>query len=742
MQRKRWAGLWAAFSLLAMPLTGQTIMGYITDEADTPLVGATVRLAAGVGSITDADGHFELEVARLPDSLYISYIGYQTNTSYLTVPPVGNMYVQLLEGSQLETVEVRERQRGNFTSTLAARNVESITSTELRKAPCCNLGESFETNATVDVSYADPLTGSREIQLMGLRGAYSELLVEKRPALNGLAAPLALDYIPGTWLESIQIGKGAGSVQSTPYGMTGSINNELKKPMNEPPVFINAYASHRGRGELNIHLAQPIDENWSHGLFLHGGFRQNRHDHDFDRFQDMTDVKAAIGMYRLFYRGPAWEGQLNVHGILDRRSGGQTSVHNHGQPILEPYRMEQDNRRIELSGKMGFIGFPQSYKSMGFIWQLASHELDNIYGLNLHQASQRSAYANWLYQTIIGTTDHQLTLGVVGQFDRYDEQYAEVDYSRDNRQLGAYLEHSWIRESLATDDAGSTVITTSLRLDRHNLADWQFTPRLNAKFNLTEKRVLRLTAGRGWRVPQLPSDLLRWLPSSRTFSVQGAPQVESSWNYGVNLTSHLQLAGREGSITLDLYRTDFQNQLIIDADSEIERLLLYNLEGRSYAQVAILGVTFEPLDRLEIKMAGKINDAWQTYQDGVTRRVPLTPEYRLLVAADLNLRRWRFNAHWQYIGPQRLPDHSQIPETVFVAHPQVSPSYGLLSGQVTYRHRDDVEFYFGVDNATNFRQSNAIIGSFGPFEDYFDATQIYAPIMGSRIYSGVRWTID
>lgn len=722
--------------------SGQTIVGCVKNQNGEALPGATIQWASTSGTVTNQLGHYQIDDFYLPDTLFVGYVGFESVDTFLTEWPDGHLDFILSDGSQLATLEVADRQKGNFTSTLAARNVESITSSELKKAACCNLGESFETNPSVDISYADPLTGSREIQLLGLRGAYTELLVEKRPALNGLATPHALDYIPGTWLESIQIGKGAGSVQSSPNGIAGSINSELLKPWREPSLFVNAYGGHRGRVELNVHLAKAMDDRWSQSLMAHGGFRQNRHDHDFDRFQDMTDIKEAIGLYRLFYRGPDLMAQFNVHGILDRRSGGQTSVHNHGQPILDPYRMEQSNRRLEVFGKLGFLGFDQDYKSMGFIWQLATHELDNIYGLVDHRASQRSAYANWLYQTIIGTTEHRLTMGISGQFDDYDEWLGEVDYSRENRQVGAYVEHSWVRESLDEADAGSTVLATSLRLDHQNLAGWQFTPRFNAKFNFGEEQALRFSVGRGWRVPQLPTDQLRWLPSSRVFTVLGQPNVESSWNYGLNYTTRFSMGKREGSLTVDLYRTDFQNQLVVDADTDINRLLLYNVGGESYAQVVMAAVTLEPLDRLEIKLAGKINDAQQTYIDGEKRRVPLIPEYRLLVAADLNLRRWRFNAHWQYVGPQRLPNHEDIPETVFVAQPQVSPSYGLLSGQITYRYRDNVEFYAGVENATNFRQANAIIGSFGPFEEYFDATQVYAPIMGSNVYLGLRYNLQ
>ncbi|MEM8585209.1 MAG: TonB-dependent receptor [Bacteroidota bacterium] len=729
-------------SSFALPLAGQQVIGCVKDLTGEALPGASLRWSAGGGTVADEHGHYLLDGSNLPDTLIVSFVGFASIDTFLTSLPEDHLDFFLSDGTQLQAVEVEARQSGNFTSTLETRNIESITTKELRAAACCNLGESFETNPSVDVSYADPLTGSREIQLLGLRGAYTELLMEKRPALNGLARPLALDYVPGTWLESIQIGKGTGSVQSSPNGIAGSINSEILKPWREPAVFVNAYGSHRGRGELNVHLNKEIDDRWSHGLLAHGSFRRNRHDHDFDRFQDMTDVKAAIGMYRLFYRSPEFIAQFNMHGILDRRSGGQTSVHDHGQPIQDPYRMEQDNRRLEIFGKLGFIGFDQAYKSMGIIWQLATHELDNIYGLVDHQASQRSAYANWLYQTIIGTTEHQLTMGVSGQYDDYDEQLGDADYSRENRQVGIYLEHSWVRESLDEMDAGSTVLATSLRLDHHNLASWQFVPRFNAKFNFGENRALRLSIGRGWRVPQLPTDQLRWLPSSRVFTVLGEPNVESSWNYGLNFTTRFNMGKREGSLTLDLYRTDFQNQLVVDADTDINRLLLYNIGGESYAQVAIASVTIEPVDRLEIKMAAKVNDAQQTYIDGSMRRVPLIPEYRLLVAADLDLRRWRFNAHWQYVGPQRLPNHEDIPETVFVAQPQISPSYGLLGGQITYRHRDNFELYAGVDNATNFRQANAIIGSFGPFEEYFDATQIYAPIMGSNIYLGLRYHIQ
>ena len=64
------------------------------------------------------------------------------------------------------------------------------------------------------MAYGDAVTGAKQIHLLGLSGTYVQMLTENFPNLRGAAAVYGLDYIPGPWMQSIQISKGAASVKN------------------------------------------------------------------------------------------------------------------------------------------------------------------------------------------------------------------------------------------------------------------------------------------------------------------------------------------------------------------------------------------------------------------------------------------------------------------------------------------------------------------------------------------------
>ncbi len=728
------------FGSWGVVLSAQSLTGTVQDGTGEPMVGATVRWLEGPGTVTAADGSFSIERPDTATVLIASFIGFGEAKTRVA-PGQQTVEIVLREGETLTEVEVTYRQKGSYTSTLETRNVESITSKELRKAPCCSLAESFETNPTIDLSYGDPLTGTREIQVLGLRGNYTLLTLEKRPALNGLATPYAMDFIPGTWLQGLQVGKGAGSVESSAAGLNGQLNAELMKPQLDKPLFVNLFANAMGRLEANVHLNKRLNEHWSTGLLLHGSGTENDHDHDFDGFEDMPDRSTASGLYRLFYQGgyKPWEGQFNVLAIRDRRLAGQLDAHDHGQPTLDPYVIEQANDRVEVFGKTGFFGFDKPHQSVGLIWNGTYHRLENQYGNAEHIGTQRSAYANLMYATRIVNDDHRVTLGGTWQYDDFDETYTDRDLSRTERTVGAYAEYTW---QASTGERPATLILAG-RLDHHSRGGWQATPRANFKINLTPDNALRLSAGRGWRSPNILVENLRWLPSSRRLELAGVPTLETAWNYGMNWTQNFRIAGREGSLVLDLYCTDFQNQLVVDVEQDASRLLLYNVDGASFANALLVTGSYEVLPNLDLKLAYKYNRVQTTYETKGLRDLPLTPRERALASLDYEGRRWRFNFTYHWVGRQRLPDHDILPETVRVFQPQEADPFGLVHAQVTWVANDRLELYAGGENLTGQRQSNAIIGAVNPFYgDYFDASQVYQPLFGTQVFVGMRYGIE
>ena len=113
----------------------------------------------------------------------------------------------LNQQNEIGEVLVFGKAPGTFINKVDPILTVNITGAELRKAACCNLSESFETNASVDVNYADAATGAKQIQLLGLAGNYTQILTENIPAMYGLASAYGLNYIPGPWMESIQVQK-------------------------------------------------------------------------------------------------------------------------------------------------------------------------------------------------------------------------------------------------------------------------------------------------------------------------------------------------------------------------------------------------------------------------------------------------------------------------------------------------------------------------------------------------------
>ena len=118
-------------------------------------------------------------------------------------------------------------------------NTELIGRGQLIRAACCNLGESFTANPSVDVSYSDAATGAKQIKLLGLSGTYVQMLTENVPNLRGASLPYSLGYVPGPWMQSIQVSKGASSVKNGYESTTGQINIEFLKPQGTDGVRAN-----------------------------------------------------------------------------------------------------------------------------------------------------------------------------------------------------------------------------------------------------------------------------------------------------------------------------------------------------------------------------------------------------------------------------------------------------------------------------------------------------------------------
>ncbi|TVR71686.1 MAG: TonB-dependent receptor [Marinilabiliales bacterium] len=690
-----------------------------------------------MGVTSDENGKFDLHKPHTNETLYlvVSFTGYTPDT--LAIPP-GKTHVEILltENVQLEEVTVRRRMGGSFISAIEPSKTEVITITGLQSLACCNLSESFENTATVDVGYSDAISGARRIQMLGLAGVYSQLMFENLPGIRGLSSAYGLTYIPGTWMESIQISKGTASVLNGYESTTGQINVEYKKPQRSESLFLNLFASNEGRLEANMNAAHEINDTWSTMLLGHVSTQQMKIDHNNNTFLDVPLGTQVNFMNRWNHEvEDRRHVQFGLHVLGDNKFGGQTFYdRSSDRGTTNAYGTEIRTTRLQGFMKAGFFLPGTLQSSIGFMAVGTLYDQESYFGLNEYSGEQKSLYSNIVYQSLLGNTNHRINTGISYQLDEYDEQFNDLLMRRTESVPGVFGEYTYTWPEVFTMILG-------LRADHHSIHDWFITPRMHFRYHVVENGTLRGSVGKGYRTANVFSEHSSIFASSRQMVFAEEFRAEEAWNYGVNYTHVFPLDG-ERNITwsADFYRTDFINQVIADIDQDVNRIVFYNLDGRSWSNSFQTDLTIQPFEGAEIFSAFRIDDVWTTI-NGELMESPLTGRYKGLLTLSYATRfdKWKFDITNQLNGPSRIPDTSQNPEQY--RRPEYSPVYYIMYAQVTRRFRN-MDIYVGGENLTNFKMHNPIIAADDPFGRHFDSSLIWGPFMGRKFYAGIRYTFN
>lgn len=705
------------------------------------LVGANVYwLGTTIGATTDINGEFVIEQNKENSRLVISYIGYQNDT----VNTEGKKWIDIyLKASvTLDEIKVVRRQKSTQISYINPIKVENIDDHELLKAACCNLSESFETNPSVDVSFTDAVTGTRQIQMLGLAGPYVQITRENLPDIRGLSAIYGLTYIPGAWIESIQLNKGTGSVANGFESITGQINVELRKPAEDDRAYLNFYGNEEGRLEANVNLAHRFNKKWSSGLLLHGKDNSIKLDRNDDGFLDNPVGNNLIALHRWNYADSnRIHLQFGVKATYIANTGGQNDfIPEEDALTTKKWGMQLNMQRLEGWAKLGRVFEEMPWKTFGFQLSGTLHQQDSYFGLNKYDAGQNTLYANFLYQSIIANTNHKFRTGSSFQYDQYSETLNDTVFNRKEVVPGAFFEYTFNHEDRFNAVSG-------IRTDYHNIYGLFITPRLHLRYLITENIVLRASGGRGQRTASILSENNGLLASSRQIVIMGDAdnkpyglEPEVAWNYGTNVTFLLDINHHHGSISFDFYRTDFKNQVIVDLDQEPQRALFYNLKGKSFSNSFQAQADYELIERLDVRLAYRWFDVRTTYS-GKLMQKPLVARHRAFIntAYETN-NHWKFDLTLNWQGEKRIPNTGSNPEEYRL--PERSPDFILMNAQISKVWKNKFEVYAGVENLLNFKQSNPILASDQPFGPYFDSTLIWGPIFGRNIYMGIRYRIN
>lgn len=740
---------------LLLPLTAfaqQFSKGTVVDEANLPLMGAEVYWnGTQIGVSTDDNGTFTLKRTENSNTLVISYIGYKTKTIKVTNSEA--LHIQLEPQSALEEVVVTQKRANTMKSQWQVANLHTMSSGELLKAACCNLSESFSTNPSIDVNFSDAVTGNKQIKMLGLTSPYILMAEENIPAMRGASQAYGLSFVPGTWIESIQITKGAGSVINGYESISGQINYEIEKPINARPFFLNLYTSEDSRYELNAHTKVKLSDKWATSLLAHGNVRQRKSDHNHDGFID-NPIGNQINLLNRWQYSNAekgWVSFVNLNYMKDERQAGQIGYN----PLTDKgttnaWGSEVNSERFTLSNKTGYV-FPDTpYKSIGLQNSFQSHRQDSYFGLNSYDIHQKSWYGNLIYNSIIGNTQHKFATGLSGTYDDYNEQLTTSalagDFSRIDRSVGAFFEYTY-------DNSSNFSFVAGIRADSHNNLGNFITPRFHLRYNPWKEATFRLSAGRGKRAANVIAENQQLLASSRQLHIIGGDggklyglNPEIAWNYGASFLQAFKIWGKNAELSVDLYRTHFDNQVVVDLDHSPQQALFYNLDGKSFANSLQAEVSITPVKGLDFKAAYKYYDVQTQFTKGQLEKT-LTPKHRWFAniayeTADTHENKhsqWKFDVTFNWLGEQRLPTTATNPLAYRLS--DYAPSFATLNAQITRVFSKTFEVYVGGENITNYKQANGILAANAPFGAYFDSTMQYAPAFGQMYYAGLRFKL-
>ncbi len=708
---------------------------------EVPVPGATIFWAGtSVGTSTNNDGSFRIPKHQTSHLLVIRHISFRTDTLY--IPPQQFSLKHFLRRhltSTTTTIDVVGEQPPQYLDYNSFQKTEVITQRELTRAACCNLSESFQSNATVDVTFTDAVTGTRQIEMLGLSGMYTQTTVGNIPFLRGFISNVGLTYLPGTWIQEINVSKGVGQVINGYESITGQIDVGLRNPRTDTSntYFVNLFGNNEQRIEANVHYRQIISEDLTSLTLFHASTQRTSIDHNNDYFMDSPRF-TTLNISQIFelLKDNGFETHISAQYINDKKNGGTLT---NTDKVLYPFRYTSDNEHFRIFGKSGYIFDSEYFESVGFQWAFSSFSLASRYGANSYRGQEKSLYLNILYEKQPSVEYIKYRIGVSFLYDTYNEWYSSLSFTRVEAVPGMFAEFT-------LTPLENVTLITGVRVDHHNAYGWMVTPRFHLRYVPHNDWVFRFAAGRGYRTANIFTDNPGIFASSRSLHISATRsfgyglEQERAWNYGMNVTHYFTFNYKEATLSFDFYRTTFENHIIADLDYNPQEVRYYNTHG-SYSNSFQMDLSLEPIENFSNRLAYRYLESKQKHIDGWKEK-PLTSQHRWLLTTsytpsgrDITPRtQYDITIHW--FGKKRIPSTASNPEPY--KFPSYSPSFFVVYAQFSYYFSNGYEAYIGAENLFDYKQQQAIIDPLNPTSRFFDASLIWGPLSGRMFYAGVR----
>lgn len=732
---------------------GQSSGRVLDASSGQPIVGCIIHeVGTERAATTNIEGAFVWPKGQA--LLVFHALGYARDTVNWSGTEVDKVIA--LHADLLNEVKIEEHVGGTELSLLNPQGFQTLNKKELCKAACCNLSESFETNASIDAAFTDAITGTKQIRMLGLDGKYTQVMFDNMPGVRGLASTYGLTYVPGPFIHQIQIAKGAGSVTAGYESIAGQINVAHKSPDNAEKLFLNAYAGNAGRTELNVVWNPTINKeaaDWTTSVMVHGAYSSLRRDMNEDGFLDnplFTNIIVRNDWKWQSAKG--WTGLYSGSIMRFSNTSGQFEFAPNDAIRSQLWGVHLKTNRYEVGAKTGYVYSDKPWQSWGSQVSLLSHDQQGNYGYRQYEGQHQYARVNVLFSSRIRSDAHKYIVGVSSVLERYDERIFFKDFppialsgeatQRNEWVNGVFAEYTWSPNP-------NWIIVGGARYDHHNLYGGFVTPRLHARWSVTERASLKLMCGNGRRVANVWMDNVGMLAGNRRFVGRNGERVdwtaldmESAWNSGLIWTQKMKVAHRDASISVDAYRTNFQRQVVVDFETP-EEVKVYNLDGKSYSHSLQIEANYEPARRWDVRLAYRWLEVRTQFADGL-RDKPLLNRHRAFVnlayetKTKTNGAKWGFDLTTQWISKKRIP----TTDMTHMEHQEMStysPSYMQWNAQITRAFSKSFEVYLGGENLTNFMVHDPIVSAENPASETFDSALIWGPVFGRMYYIGIRW---
>lgn len=724
------------FLFIFSTIASDKLKGYVYDEKNQPAIGANIYWEkSNKGVASNIDGYFEIEFPERHEHLVVTYTGYITQQLHIDNPNE-ELIIYLKEDTQLlDEVLITQRSLGTVNQRSAIVQTQKITMAEIRRDACCNLGESFVTNPSVDVAYTDAATGAKQIKLLGLAGTYVQMLTENYPNFRGAAASYGMDYIPGSWMDGIYISKGTSSVKNGYEALAGQINVEYKKPRTMDKLSLNLFASDALRMEANADASVHLNDKVSTALFAHYSNDTQAHDQNDDGFLDYPKTEQFNLMNRWEHAVGNYVAQYGAKFINENREGGQDTNHH---AMSDPYTISMKTNRGEFYTKQAYstVTDDNLMTSTAVIASASLHDQKSMYDKTLYNINQKNLYLSFIFEKEF-SQKHTLSTGASMNYDGFDETLQTTPFNRNETVTGLYLQYSYNLNNKLIAQGG-------IRGDYSSQYGFFITPRLHLKYNPMEWLHLRGSIGKGFRTANVLAENNYLLASSRTIHIADNLDQEEAWNAGINATFYIPIADKQLTLTGEWYHTRFIKQVVVDVDSDPHAISFYNLDGgKSYSNSAQIEASYPFFTGFTFTAAYRYTRSMSDFRNAQTNEIlfltkPLMNDYKGLITASYQtpLRKWQFDLTSQFNGGGRMP----LPDSSNPLWSERYDPFTVVNGQITKFFRN-FSVYAGVENMFDFRQKNPIIDAANPRGPDFDATMVWGPVHGRKIYAGLRYEI-